>query len=96
MLETGDGFEMTETPNETDERRARAIGNALDYSSAPPFSLGIHEMVARAIRASDEAAGMVLVPRDDLERLADGIAVDYPLSAKSLRATLAASQEKPE
>lgn len=50
----------------TDERRARAIMDAMDtYNIDEP----IRHYLARAIRTSDEAAGMVLVPREATENM---------------------------
>ena len=61
----------------TDERRARAIMDAMDtYNIDEP----IRHYLARAIRASDEAAGMVLVPRKatDIMKHAGGMALEHP------------------
>ena len=50
----------------TDERRARAIMDAMDtYNIDEP----IRHYLARAIRASDEAAGMVPVPREATQEM---------------------------
>jgi hypothetical protein len=54
--------------SKTDERRARVISEALsDWDETGILSR--HVACARAIRASDEAAGMVLVPRDDMDNI---------------------------
>lgn len=55
----------------TDERRARAIMDAMDtYNIDEP----IRHYLARAIRASDEAAGMVLVPRHPTRKMQEAAA----------------------
>jgi hypothetical protein len=60
------GWEVTETSEQTDERRARAIFAGTFFESWESASPTVRETCwrdAQAIRASDEAAGMVLVPR---------------------------------
>ncbi len=96
---------MTETPKQTDERRATLLFRHSE------FVVQTEEQfmeVARAIRASDEAAEMVLVPRAHLQSIYDdhmagqsGIpsphATHLSLHAlATLIAMIAASQEKPE
>ena len=74
----------------TDERRARAVrllrakfGNVSD------------DDIARAIRAPDEAAGMVLVPREATEEMIQaGANAQYPMGpAEVWRAMIAAATE---
>lgn len=51
---------MTETPEQTDERRSAAVREALRQNGLE-FASHLQTNFGRAIRASDEAAGMVLV-----------------------------------
>jgi hypothetical protein len=58
-----EGKAMTETTEQTDERRALAISKALgDYPDVGVLSR--HIRVSRAIRESDEAAGLIVVQKD--------------------------------
>lgn len=59
----------------TDERRARVIRDMREH-----VSLYDDDDIARAIRTSDEAAGMVLVPREatDVMKHAGGMALEHP------------------
>lgn len=74
----------------TDERRVRAVrllrakfGNVSD------------DDIARAIRTSDEAAGMVLVPREAIDRMIiAGANAQYPMGPEEVwRAMIAAATE---
>lgn len=76
----------------TDERRARAIMDAMDtYNIDEP----IRHYLARAIRASDEVAGMVLVPREAIDRMIiAGANAQYPMGPEEVwRAMIAAATE---
>ena len=73
--------------NETDKRRAQAVldnlldrkgvGNELEYvrDGDPETWAEIQSTIGELIRASDEAAGMVLVARVALDRIATAIEV---------------------
>ena len=102
---------MTETPEQTDERRARALRPELRNLAtcmADPCQLGAclcADELARAIRASDEAARMVLVPMKMTEDMQVAWVSAYANSAsqtayntrqEAYRAMIVASQEKPE
>jgi hypothetical protein len=63
---------MTETTEQTDKRRARALLAGEAFCSWEDASISVRETCLReaaAIRASDEAAGMVLVPKSAPELL---------------------------
>ena len=55
------------TNDELDERRARVI--RIFFPHQPDIWIAVAKNAARAIRASDEAAGMVMVPREALTKL---------------------------
>lgn len=69
---------MTDNPD--DIRRAKVIGQTMWDHMGIMISCKKTEAIARAIRASDEAAGMVLVPRVATENVIHAIAcaLDYP------------------
>lgn len=86
------------TPD-TDERRARAL--LPDYQEFVlcgddqcKTCLDAVRIFARAIRASDEAAGMVMVPREATEKMTRaGANAQYPMGPKEVyRAMIAATE----
>ena len=81
----------------TDERRARAILgiSVCEYGRCVKLPCLCMDGIARTISESDEAAGMVLVPREATERMQDAGWIDKEdvSPAEIWRAMIAAATE---